>query len=951
MRSTYDILQDLSNAWEGLTSVEKQELAETVAGKTQRSLFTAIMTNFESAVGATEAALESEGSAAVENEKRMDSLQGKVQQLEGAWQSFSRNTIDSDFIKNILSATTAMINFVDKIGGLPVLLSTVTAALLAFKGGLILDKTIKLFTTGLGSISSGLNNLIMALPNALAAFKSFSAGVISASTAMQAAMPLFSLIALAITGVVSAINYFNQAQKEATSAAIESSKEADEEIQTKKEKIDTIEKEIQKLTEERDALLKVADAGGEDAQASRNLAQDKQEEIEKRQMNIDKIKEENAELLKQREAAARSMTVNKSDSGLGWLTDTKPILDAGLWSDYKKEVNNINEQLKNADENTGAYKNTIEKLRAKYEELAQTKEKNNESSIIETTLIKELNNELEQNSKKYEEDTKVAEEFYDILLNGGEITQENRDWLQDFYDLTDEQMQQLSEGKDVYSEVSESATDAYSKIQEAMDKASDAQQRYNDVIDSNIEKVANYSDHLSILTEAQDMLTDSGHLTAEMYQQLSDNNLLQYLDVVNGKLVVNKDAFDMSSQAALDNATQAAKDSLAQQLLQIALADQNGTLDETAQKLGLVSAESNGVDTTNAVNQILKIGAAASSSKAELGALFKTMEGGKEVSADYNPSSQAQGLMNEAISRTNAQIAAIQSISLGSFKSSGSKGSSRKSSGGSGKRSSGGSSGSSSSTKEEYKAEVDALYWYKNALDNAEESVDKLNDALKNTDNFNEQEKYLNQLIEATNNQINKTNDLKNAQVGQINDFINQLRAQGFAIDYNSQNNELYINNMQHLADFTGDAAKNVEDLLDKIQDLNDDNRDLDGSIRDLTADVKDYYDQLADIPEQKLEKFNELMEDFQQSRLDQVQNQIDDLEHEMENDPRLKALEEQIEALEKQNDELDKQEEMEEKLLAVEEAKIKLQNAQQQKTLQVYREGQGWVKEECPAA
>ena len=109
LRSTYDILQDLSKSWEHLTSVEKQELAETVAGKTQRSLFTAIMTNFDSAVAATEDALNSEGSAAQENSKRMDSLKGKVQQLQLAWQDFARNTINSEVVKSLLSLGTQLI--------------------------------------------------------------------------------------------------------------------------------------------------------------------------------------------------------------------------------------------------------------------------------------------------------------------------------------------------------------------------------------------------------------------------------------------------------------------------------------------------------------------------------------------------------------------------------------------------------------------------------------------------------------------------------------------------------------------------------------------------------------------------------------------------------------------------------------------------------------------------
>ena len=46
----------------------------------------------------------------------------------------------------------------------------------------------------------------------------------------------------------------------------------------------------------------------------------------------------------------------------------------------------------------------------------------------------------------------------------------------------------------------------------------------------------------------------------------------------------------------------------------------------------------------------------------------------------------------------------------------------------------------------------------------------------------------------------------------------------------------------------------------------------------------------------------------------------------------------------------IDKQKELEEKLLAVEEAKEKLANARKQKTIQIYRENQGWV-DLCPAA
>lgn len=956
MRSTFDILQDLSEAWEGLTSVEKQELAETVAGKTQRSLFTAIMTNFESAVGATEAALESEGSAAAENEKRMESLQGKVQQLESAWQSFARNTINSDFVKNILSAVTGLIKFADAAGGLVPILTTLVSLLAVFKAGSLakgivdISKKFSDFSKTISTLGGGLKGFQLALAGVKTAEDAAKVSTLGLATAAQTLTTALGIIGIVLGIATTAYNLFTNSQKEASAAAVESSKTADEEIQNQEKKIKTTEDEVNKLKEERDALLEVASAGGEDAQSSRNLAQDKQKEIDKRQENINKIKDENAELLRQREASVVSMKPNKADFsvlGFGNVWDNLKDKSGG----YRKTIIKLNGQLQEADRNTGVYKRTLEELIQTYEKQFQQKAANNKSTERETSIIRELNKELEDNAEKYEEDAKVAEELYDIMVDGGDISQKTLEngenaleWLQDFLDLTDEQVEQLKNHIDVLSEETEATQnyiDAVGGLTEAQKDMQDNLIYTDEKLQKINEDIDNTQSAYATLTSAVDEYNSSGGISMDTLQQLLslDGEYLNSLELVNGKLQISKAVQDEHSKAMETNTLALIENAAMEDLMAMAT-EGAGNIASTASSKIYATGEN-----------AKKAGEYAS----EGAKGFVELAGAMAEAGMIDPSS---GVDTEAWANKWAgiteKIKGLTSTSGGggvtSSKFTGSSGGSsgRKSSGGSGKKS---GSSSTKSAKEEYKPEVDALYWYKNALDNAEESVDKLNDALKNTDNFNEQEKYLNQLIDATNNQINKTNELKNAQVGQINDFINQLRQQGFAIDYNSQNNELYINNMQHLADFTGDAAKNVEDLLDKIQDLNDDNRDLDSSVRDLTADVKDYYEQLADIPEQKLEKFNELMEDFQQSRLDQIQYQIEDLEHEMENDPRLQALEEQIAALEKQNDEIDKQQEMEEKLLAVEEAKLKLQNAQQQKTLQVYREGQGFVWEADPDA
>lgn len=946
LRSTFDVLQDLSKAWGNLTSVEKQELTEVVAGKTQRSLFTALMSNFSTAVGATEAALNSEGSALEENNKRMDSLNGKLTQLQSAWQSFARNTIDSNWIKNILSSLTALLKFVDAIGGLPTVLATATSALLLFKGGLVLDTVFKAFTSGISSIYGGITNLTFVLPNAVAAFKAYSAGIISANTAIQAAAPLLAIVSLAITGVTIGIKSLVKAQEEANQAAIDSANEKLKEAEAYNDKISKQKDAIAKLQEEKAALESLSTQDDGTAQKIEN----KQKEIDKRQENIDKIKEE------QKQASLKALgevsgqkrsTVGAFKQGLD-ITFNEPTKAA---KEARAGLAEINKELNEASGNTGKYNRILEEQQTKYSNLLAQQKKNNENYKYTEIILQSLGREIEENSSKYEKDAQLAKVYYEALKNGvseAEAGQEMVDWMQEFYALNESQMEQLEKGVDVLNkktQATDNMTEAEKRYADQMSKLEEQESGFEQKLDENVDSLTKLQDQYTLLTKAQNEYNENGYLTADMYKQLKDADLLQYISDVGGKLEFNTKALEGNRNELITNAETAIKNAYSQKIMELALADQNGKLEETAKKLGLVTEESNKVSTANVVSQIGKIGLAAIGANSKLAKLFNTLKeklgiggGGSGFNVDdYTGSEQYKKYKAQLEEEMQADIDKINKIQLQKPTS---KGSSSK-----GKT----SKKDSKKTKEEYKAEIDTLYQYENALDNAKDEVDRLKDAISDTDSFDEQERYINQLIAALNNQIAKTQELKNAQSSQIQDYINQLRAQGFAIDYNAEKNELYINNMQHLADFSGDTAKSLEKIIKKIQDLNSNNRTLDGSVRDLTGSVKDYYDQLADIPEKKLEKFNDLMKEFQQSQLNAVQDQIDDLKREMEKDPRLAALEKEIEALEKQNDTIDKQKEMEEKLLAVEEARQKLQNAMAQKTLLVYSAQEGWHYEVDP--
>lgn len=123
MRSTYDIMKDLytgiegqSAAWDELSNVEKAAMGEALVGKNQYNVFTSVMENFESAIGATATALDSQGSAARENAKYMDSLNkmglDKQVKLRGSLYDFSTN-VKTENIRQ--SAAKVFINKVHRL--------------------------------------------------------------------------------------------------------------------------------------------------------------------------------------------------------------------------------------------------------------------------------------------------------------------------------------------------------------------------------------------------------------------------------------------------------------------------------------------------------------------------------------------------------------------------------------------------------------------------------------------------------------------------------------------------------------------------------------------------------------------------------------------------------------------------------------------------------------------
>lgn len=131
-KSTYQIIKELSAVWEDLTDVSQANILELIGGKRNSNVISSMLENFDVAEAALESSANAAGSALAENEKYLDSINGKVNQLKAAFETLSAALVNSDLVKTVVDAGTALTkgltSITETLGALP----TVTSALTAF---------------------------------------------------------------------------------------------------------------------------------------------------------------------------------------------------------------------------------------------------------------------------------------------------------------------------------------------------------------------------------------------------------------------------------------------------------------------------------------------------------------------------------------------------------------------------------------------------------------------------------------------------------------------------------------------------------------------------------------------------------------------------------------------------------------------------------------------------
>lgn len=114
-KSTYQIMDELSQKWDKLTDKQQAALTELLAGKHQGNVMASLMTNFDKAREALSVSMSSEGSAMKEHEKWLDSVEAKQLQLKASWEGLSKDFLSSDLVKGIIDGARSVLNAIDSI--------------------------------------------------------------------------------------------------------------------------------------------------------------------------------------------------------------------------------------------------------------------------------------------------------------------------------------------------------------------------------------------------------------------------------------------------------------------------------------------------------------------------------------------------------------------------------------------------------------------------------------------------------------------------------------------------------------------------------------------------------------------------------------------------------------------------------------------------------------------
>lgn len=266
MKSTFQIMHDLKDDWDNMSNAEKQAIAITYAGKNQFEVFAAVMDNFQTAITATDTALNSAGSAIKENEAYQESLEFQTQNLKATFQDLATNVIDKQLVSSLLNLGNGLLKLANTdIGQLITKISLLTATGWGLQSLVKVSKIIQIVTGQFRNFSAVLSTitnpaLVQAVGGIGTAFRTAAASVGGFSAI---ALPSILAITTAVVGGIElfklwadAMDWFND-ESEQTSKNLADINSKIQEMEDPSSEYNQLKENVDNLTEAEQNRLNV----------------------------------------------------------------------------------------------------------------------------------------------------------------------------------------------------------------------------------------------------------------------------------------------------------------------------------------------------------------------------------------------------------------------------------------------------------------------------------------------------------------------------------------------------------------------------------------------------------------------------------------------------------------------------------------------------------------------
>lgn len=827
IRSTYDILEDLSKQWDNLSKNEQEYIALTSAGSNQVQNFSALMENFAVAIDATTTAYNSSGSAAKENEKAMDTIEKKTELLRSQFEQLilGEGGLQS-FAKGLLDVGIAILKFANSdVGQAIIKIASLTA------GIALLNKT----WTSLQTISKT-NILASAITSLIAGETTLGqvTGVLTtkflANAAAWAATP-FGMVTIAVGAIVAikaAYDHFNVTLEE----QVEKLNEVKDAYESATQEVDSVSKNLERV---RDRIAEINEQG------TLNITDN---------VELQKLKEEEATLENQLVLLREKADLQKKEyTKEAQKTLGKRFEDAGAFGTTDMDMGVVVANEGTAIQALDAYDKKIQESQEKINSLIQTKEKLLSQGNYEQSELDAINQKIAEETAVRDGARQKASEYADIIQEAVQYSDENNETVAQGIDVLNNHSEIIGEVIDDNEELSESNEEVIQQIIEAneltaeqaeslrsqiadwvsegnpfdefdFDKAIEGFQGVEDKVLSVEDATKNLESALSDLTNmasAYDTLSNAvneynanGSLTLGTLSNLTalGSDYISLLEVENGQMSINEKELANLANSYIDNAEAKAYDKAMAELEAAAQAQANAT-HRDGQSAGNTSA--NGSIT--AANGARTAAQAAINGATAWNRYWSSVTAGKYKSVNATK-------LNNVGKSLQTQLSALESFRKSVGKNTVSAIKNTKATGGSSKARGGNSKATKANTKavddntKALKANVDALKEQKEALekevddykkvigylnDKVDEEIDKLEEARDAEvqaieDRIDEYEKLADAQEESIDNELDKLKEAKDAEEEYWNAQIDELEKANDAMEEQAKLEQLLQN-------------------------------------------------------------------------------------------------------------------------------------------------------------